>query len=226
MSVSFHHVLIDGLISTINGFVISESPEDQDQGRVRCQKHVFWYLITLSLERCRKPWFCFHANNKDADQNVHLRILVSAFVITVWKVEYERWFTSFETLLNPLLLSSITFQKHEIYTYLSINLCITYIWQFCADCKMGRAKINIIVEPSITYHLKKKKSYRNIQWETKGHEHEIFISTTHLVKHSICKNLGASTCSRKKPKIRPYRKPPQKSTSAVNLKVAVIMKKG
>ena len=55
-----------------------------------------------------------------------------------------------------------------------------------------------------------------------GHEHEISISTTHLVKHSICKNLGAS---RKKPKIGPYRKPPQKSTSAVNLKVAVIMKK-
>ena len=88
---------------------------------------------------------------------------------------------------------------------------------------MGRAKINIIVEPSITYHLKKKKSYRNIQWETKGHEHDFSISTTHLVKHSICKNLGAS---RKKPKIGPYRKPPQKSTSAVNLKVEMIMKTG
>ena len=86
---------------------------------------------------------------------------------------------------------------------------------------MCRAKINIIVEPSIAYHLKKKKSYRNIQCETKGHEHEISISTTHLVKHSICKNLSAS---RKKLQLGPYRKPPQKSTSAVNLKVAVIMK--
>ena len=88
---------------------------------------------------------------------------------------------------------------------------------------MGRAKINIIVEPSITYHLKKKKSYRNIQGETKGHEHEISISTTHLVKHSICKNLSAS---RKKPKIGPYRKPPQKSTPVVIHKVAVIIKNG
>ena len=79
------------------------------------------------------------------------------------------------------------FKKHEIYTYLSINLCITYICQFCADFKMGRAKSTIIVEPSIAYHLKKKKSYKNIQWETKDHEHEISISTTHLVKHSICK---------------------------------------
>ena len=52
---------------------------------------------------------------------------------------------------------------------------------------MGRAKITIIVEPSITYHLKKKKSYMNIQWETKGNEHEISISTTHLVKHKIFK---------------------------------------
>ena len=88
---------------------------------------------------------------------------------------------------------------------------------------MGRAKNNIIVEPSITYHLKKKKSYRNIQLETKCHELELSISTTHLVKHSICKNVGAS---RKKPKIRPYRKPPPKSTSAINLKVSMIMKKG
>ena len=75
---------------------------------------------------------------------------------------------------------------------------------------MGRAKINIIVEPSITYHLKKKKSYRNVQWETKGHEHEISISTTHLVKHSICKNLGAS---RKKTKNRAV----QKATPKVNI---------
>ena len=88
---------------------------------------------------------------------------------------------------------------------------------------MGRAKINIIVGRSITYHLKKKKSYRNIKRGLKGHEHEISISTIHRVQHLICKNLGAS---RKKAKIGPYRKPPQKSTSAVNLKVAVIMKKG
>ena len=62
---------------------------------------------------------------------------------------------------------------------------------------MGRAKITIIVELSITYHLKKKKSYMNIQWETKGNEHEISISTTHLVKHKICKNLGASRKNQK-----------------------------
>ena len=118
-------------------------------------------------------------------------------VLSVCWLQYERWFTSFETLLNSSLLANIAFQKHEIYTHLSMNLCITYICQFCANCKMGWAKINIIVEPSITYHLKKKKSYRNIQWETKGHKHEISITTTHLVKHPICKNLGAS---REKPK--------------------------
>ena len=52
-------------------------------------------------------------------------------------------------VLNASLLSTIAFQKHEVYTFLSINLCITYICQFCADCKMGRANINIY---SGTFH--------------------------------------------------------------------------
>ena len=77
---------------------------------------------------------------------------------------------------------------------------------------MGRPKIGIIMEHSITYHLKKKKSYRNIQCEIKGHEHEFSILTIHQVKHSICKALSASS---KKQKIGPYRKTPQKSTNAV-----------
>ena len=74
---------------------------------------------------------------------------------------------------------------------------------------MGRAKINIIVERSITYHLK-KKCYRNIQRELKGHEHEISISTIHRVQHLIRKNLGAS---RKKAKYRAI----QKATPKANI---------
>ena len=83
---------------------------------------------------------------------------------------------------------------------------------FSSDCNMGRPKIGIIFEHSITYLLKKKKSYRNIQRELKGHEHEIWILTIHRVKHSKRKTL----CTRsKKPKIGPFRKTPQKSTNAV-----------
>ena len=71
---------------------------------------------------------------------------------------------------------------------------------------MGRPKIGIIFEHSITYLLKKKKSYRNIQRELKGHEHEIWILTVHRVKHWKHKTL----CTRsKKPKIGPFRKTPQ-----------------
>ena len=77
---------------------------------------------------------------------------------------------------------------------------------------MIRPKIGIIVERSITYLLNRETSYRNIKRELKGHEHDIFISTIHRVKHSICKTLRAS---RNKPKTGPYRKTPQKSTIAV-----------
>ena len=41
---------------------------------------------------------------------------------------------------------------------------------------MGRPKIDIIVEPSITYLLKKEMSYRNIQRELKGHENDILTN--------------------------------------------------
>ena len=58
---------------------------------------------------------------------------------------------------------------------------------------MGKPKINTIEEPSITYILKKIKSYRNIQLEIKGHEHEISISSIHRVEHSICQTLSASS---------------------------------
>ena len=77
---------------------------------------------------------------------------------------------------------------------------------------MGSPKIGIIVEHSIAYLLKKKKSYRNIQRELKGHEQEISISTIHRVQHSKRKTLRASSKSKK---IGPYRKTPQKSTNAV-----------
>ena len=35
---------------------------------------------------------------------------------------------------------------------------------------MGRPKLDIIVEPSIKYNLKKNKSYRNMQRELNGRE--------------------------------------------------------
>ena len=74
---------------------------------------------------------------------------------------------------------------------------------------MGRHKIGIIMEHSITYLLKKKKSHRNIQFEIKRHEHEISILTIHRVKHSVCKAISASS---KKAKIRVI----QKDTPKVN----------
>ena len=77
---------------------------------------------------------------------------------------------------------------------------------------MGRPKLDIIVEPSIKYLLKNNKSYRNMQRELNGRENEISLSTIHQSNHSICKTLKAS---RTKPKTGPYRKTPQKSTSAV-----------
>ena len=77
---------------------------------------------------------------------------------------------------------------------------------------MDSPKIGIIVEHSVAHLLKKKKSYRNIQREIKGHENEISISTIHRVKHPKRKTLSAS---RKSQKIGPYRKTPQKSTNSV-----------
>ena len=51
--------------------------------------------------------------------------------IQSYHVLYERRFTNFETLLNPSFLSSIAFQKHEIYTYLSkiyvIHIFVSFV---------------------------------------------------------------------------------------------------
>ena len=70
---------------------------------------------------------------------------------------------------------------------------------------MRRPKIDSKVEDIITYHLKKKTSYRHIQRDLKGQEHDISIAIIHHVKHLIGKTRGTGY---KKAKIGPYKRTP------------------
>ena len=86
---------------------------------------------------------------------------------------------------------------------------------FCVNSKMGRPKIESVVEGIITYPLKKKTSYRHIQRELKGQRHNIS-------RHLIGKTRGTGY---KKAKIGPYKRTHQKSTPGVIRKVAIVIKR-
>ena len=67
---------------------------------------------------------------------------------------YERLFTSFESLLNRLLLSSTAFQQHEHCTYIFNNKCMHYMYIY-----LSVRNISLDQSNNIMYVLRKSSFF-------------------------------------------------------------------